>query len=298
VNWQQTLNPYWQLEAGLAWGENDQITLSTDPSTNVTTDTSSLEHDWLPKLGLIYTPDNSTHVRLAGWKGMDSEAVGDASLAPATLAGFMLNRTSDNYKLVRGVALGADKQLGAAWFLEGRVQRRWTDSPLNNGFATRFIPRLTDESRLALHWQPENQPLNFTLAYDDELFQLGDLRSFETNSVQEQHLRATQLDFRWFVNSQLTANFGLSHNQLDAIQQQTLCDLLAVSCSGIIVPFDVSQSFNNADASVSWKLNQHGSVDAGVRNAANTGILYTELDPLIPRFSQGRQVYAKVKLTW
>jgi hypothetical protein len=53
-----------------------------------------------------------------------------------------------------------------------------------------------------------------------------------------------------------------------------------------------------ADASVSWKFNQHGSLDAGVRNAANSGILYTELDPLIPRFSQRRLVYAKVKLSW
>jgi predicted Zn-dependent protease len=35
VNWQQTLNPYWQLEAGLAWGENDQIQspAGTDAST-------------------------------------------------------------------------------------------------------------------------------------------------------------------------------------------------------------------------------------------------------------------------
>jgi hypothetical protein len=292
VNWQQTLNPYWQLEAGLAWGENDQI------QSPAGTDASTYMHDWLPKLGLVYTPDNSTHVRLATWKGMDSNAVGDASLAPATLAGFMLNRTSDTYKMVRGVALGVDKQLGAAWLLEGRAQRRSTDTPLNNGFVTTLTPRQTNEFRLALHWQPENNLLNVTLTYDDELFQLGDLTSFEPNSIQEQHLRSAQLNLRWFVKQQLTANFDLSHNQLDAIQQMSLCDHVSFTCSLIPAPFDVTQRFNMADASVSWKFNQHGSLDAGVRNAANSGILYTELDPLIPRFSQGRLVYAKVKLSW
>ena len=297
VNWQQTLNPYWQLEAGLTWGEIDSVVISTDAGNPFNTSTN--EHDWLPKFGLIYTPDSATHVRLAAWKGLDSAAVGDASLAPATLAGFMLNRTSDNYKLVRGVALGADKQLGAAWLLEGHVQRRWTDEPFNNGNGgSQLTPRHTDESRLALHWQPDNPPLNVTLAYDDEFFQSDDPMYFEPSSVQEQHLRSAQLELRWLVSQKLTLNFAATHNQLDAIQQLASCVPVPYFCGHDPVPFDVSQRFNMTDASVNWKFNLHGSLDAGVRNAANTGILYTELDPLIPRFSQGRQVYAKVKLSW
>ncbi len=291
LDWQHTLNPYWQLEAGLGWGEYVVQSLALDNSGNLV-DNSTYVHDWLPKLGLVYTPDNSMHVRLAGWKGLDSAAAGDASLAPATLAGFMLNRTNDTYKLVRGVALGADKQLNAAWLLEGHAQRRWTDSPVFIDNATRLSPEHTDESRLALHWQPVNQPLNLTVAYDDEFYNYDDSKfSSQPNSLQEQHLRSAQVELRWFANSQWTANIGYSHNQLAAIQQSSDINLNPIL-------LDVSQSFNDVDASVSWKYNKTGTLDAGVRNAANTSILHTELDPLIPRFSQGRQVYAKVKLSW
>ena len=296
VNWQQTLNTYWQLEAGLTWGENDKIKISTDP--NNPSNASTSEHDWLPKLGLIYTPDIATHVRLAAWKGLDSAAVGDASLTPATLAGFLLNRTSDTYKLVRGFALGADQQLDAAWLFEGHVQRRWSDNPVKYNGVQQLTPMHADESRLALHWLPENHHLNVTLAYDDEFFQSDDPTLFVPNSVQEQHLRTAQLELRWFVNQKLTMNFVVSHNQLDAIQQLSMCDSVTFACGPVPVPLDVTQSFNMADAGVNWKFNQYGSLDAGVRNAANTGVLYTELDPFIPRFSQGCLLYTKLKLSW
>jgi len=291
VDWQQVLNSYWQLEAGMGWGEYVVQSLTFDNNGNLV-DNGTDVHDWLPKLGLVYSPDSATHIRFAAWKGLDSAAAGDASLAPATLAGFMLNRTNDTYKLVRGVALGADKQLNVGWLLEGRVQRRWTDTPENIANSTRLIPQHTDETRLALHWQPGDQSLNLTVTYDDEFYKYDDMKfNSLANSIQEQHLRSAQLDLRWFLSQQLTANFAWSHNQLDAIQQSSDINLNPIL-------LDVSQSFNMTDASVSWKFNQNSSLDTGVRNATNTNVLYTELDPLIPRFSQGRLVYTKLKLSW
>src|ERR1017187_5674312 len=32
VDWQQTLNPYWQLETGLAWGKKDRLWISSNNS--------------------------------------------------------------------------------------------------------------------------------------------------------------------------------------------------------------------------------------------------------------------------
>ena len=127
ANWQQTLNPYWQLEAGLAWGKNDLLNVS------YTGDFSVYQRNWLPKLGMLYTPDNATHLRLAVWKGLSDEAIGNASLAPASLAGIILERPGDTLQLVRAVALGANKQLAANWLLEGQAQRRWAESTINNG---------------------------------------------------------------------------------------------------------------------------------------------------------------------
>jgi len=133
--------------------------------------------------------------------------------------------------------------------------------------------------------------LNLTVTYDDEFYKYDDMKfNSLANSIQEQHLRSAQLDLRWFLSQQLTANFAWSHNQLDAIQQSSDINLNPIL-------LDVSQSFNMTDASVSWKFNQNSSLDTGVRNATNTNVLYTELDPLIPRFSQGRLVYTKLKLS-
>ena len=287
VDWQQALSPSWQLQAGLAWGKNDKLLIignNTDLSTHL--------RRWLPRLGLVYAPESGTHVRLAAWKNLDDAAVGNASLAPATLAGIVLNRPNDTYKLVRGIALGADKQLSSAWLLEGQAQRRWTDEPFfsaNTG--QKMGPQQLDQSCLALHWQPGDQAWQVALAYDDERIQ-NTPTSFSPDSLQEQHLRAQQLELRWLASSQWTANLAWSHNLLDAKQQ------LADSSFQLTTPLDVRQHFNQADASLNWKFNRAGSMGIGVRNASGSSFRYTEIDPLIPRFSKGRMGYARLKLVW
>jgi Flp pilus assembly protein TadD len=283
VDWQQTLNPRWQLEAGLAWGKNDKLQTSNN----------TYLRSWLPKLGLVYAPDSTTHVRFAAWKNLDNAAVGNASLAPAQLAGIVLNRQSDIYELVRGVALGADKQLDAAWLLEGQAQRRWADQPISVAGGQIINTMLIDESRLALHWQPDSHAFNATLAYDDELAQNPPFpEALESpDSVLRQHLRSEQLNLRWFASPQWTANLDWSYNLLNATQES-----YDVNYSPILL--DVRQHFSQANASVNWRFSRHGSLDAGVRNATNTGILYVEQDPLIPRFPQGRLEYAMLKFVW
>jgi len=282
ADWQRVLNPYWQLEAGLAWGKNDKLlnVFNANQDTHL--------RRWLPKLGLVYTPDNATHVRMAAWHGIDTAAIGNASLAPATLAGIVLNRPDDTYQLVRSVALGADRQLDSAWLLEGQSQRRWTDEPyfVND---QQMTPTRIDESRMALHWQ--SSLLMVTLAYDDERI-LNDANGVSPDSVLAQHLRSQQLGLRWLASEQWTANLAWSHNLLDATQQM----LDAVFQPTILV--DVSERFNQMDANLNWQFNRTGSVDIGVRNATNTPSQYTNIDPLIPRYSKGRLWYAKIKLVW
>ncbi|MGC1376140.1 MAG: tetratricopeptide repeat protein [Anaerolineales bacterium] len=279
MDWHQALNPYWQLEAGLAWGKND----------NGIGANSTYLRRWLPKLGAVYTPDSATHVRLAAWKNLNDAAVGNASLAQASLAGFVLNRQDDTYKLARGLALGADKQLDAAWLLEGQTQRRWADAPLFNGVQLMTTTQI-DESRLALHWQPQGTPWIASLAYDDEHIH-HDPKSLQNDSVIEQHLRSQQLGLRWLASSQWTASLGWSHNLLSATQQSS-------DTSNNAILLDIRQSFNQVDASLNWKFNRVGSVDMGVRNATNQSYQYTETDPLVPRFSMGRLSYARLKLVW
>jgi len=216
--------------------------------------------------------------------------VGNASLAPASVAGIVLNRPDDTYKLVRGAALGADKQLDAAWLLEAQAQRRWTDEPYFNGVNQLTTPQRVDESRLALHWQPGDHPLHLTLAYDDE-YVWNDPTFLWPNSVTQQHLRSEQLNVRWFASSQWTANLAWSHNLLSATQQSS-----DAAFNPILL--DVRDRFNQTDASLNWQFNRMGSVDIGVRNATNASFQYTEIDPLIPRFSKGRLTYGRLKLVW
>lgn len=283
ANWQQALNPYWQLEAGLTWGKH-YVLSSAIGDTRVS--------GWMPKLGLVYTPDSTTHIRLAAWKILDNAAVGNASLAPATLAGVELNRPGDNRKLVRGIALGADKQQGVAWLLEGQVQRRFEDTPaLQSGAQIMYSSRV-DESRLALHWRPDNQNLNVTLAYDNEFLQ-NNPASNPLDSVVRQHLRSQQLGLRWQASSQWAANLAWSRNRVAATHLSMDVNTFT------LVLLDAPESFNQTDASLSWQFIKRGSVDIGVRNATGKRFQYTSIDPLVPRFSKGgRLAYAKLKLIW
>jgi hypothetical protein len=240
---------------------------------------------------MVYTPDDAMHMRLAAWRGMGIPAVGDAALAPVSLAGILLNRPGDNGKLVHAVALRADRQLSPAWLLAVEAQRRRTDLPSIVNAVQILHDQQVNESRLALHWQPQEYPWAMSLAYDYESSQNATDYLWQ-DSVQEQSLRSQQLDLRWFASSQWTANLAWSHNRVAGTQQ---------SSDGFFTPLSLSyqDGFNQLDANVSWKFNgSRGLLAAGVRNATNAHFQYTEIDKLNPRFSNRRLVYATLKLGW
>ena len=286
ASWQQTLSPYWQLDAQLGWGKIEN-------QDHISVNSTSLAR-WLPRLGAVYAPDSGTHVRLAAWQGMDVHAVGDATLAPVSLAGILLTRPSDNGKLVRAVALGADKQLSNELLLAVDTQRRKTDEPVIFIAPQQDLLRQqVDESRLALHWQAHGKPWSASLAYDDECIG-NDLRSFAKDGVSEQHLRAQQLAVRWLASAQYTLNLTWSHNQVAGMEQYDIDPITANPVSRAY-----QDSFNQLDADVSWQFfGSRGLLTAGVRNATDARFHYTEIDKLNPRFSNGRMIYAKLKMAW
>jgi tetratricopeptide (TPR) repeat protein len=283
--WQQALDAHWQFDAHLAWA-------STELADNTGAGNDTHLKRWLPKLGLMYAPDGETHVRFAAWRGMDMSHIGDASLAPSALAGILLDRPGDNNingRLVHAVALSADKRLAPAWLLEGQAQRRKTDTPTPPLTGQTSIRHQLDEARLALHWQPGDQRWAATLAWDHEHYLAPPLAQFVSNdSVQEQRLRAQQLELRWFAGEQWTATLALSRNEVDGAMQAIWFSTL--------LPY--RDRFDQVDASLNWQFSRLGSLTAGVRNAADRRAQYTNLDPLAPRFSNGQLVYAKFRLAW
>lgn len=278
---QQMLNPHWQLDAQLAW-ENMDIRDNTGNGNDV-----SLER-WLPKLGLIYTPDDASHVRLAGWQDIYSDMVGGATLAPVSVAGIVTKRPDERNNLVQSVALGADRQLNSDWLLDGQAQRHIADQPGAHGSTTR---KKSDESRLALHWQPGSHSWVVSLAYEQENVQAPPLSDgWALDSVQEQRLRSQQLDLRWFASEQWTVHLDWSHNLVAATMQTSIDPF---TYTPILIPYQ--ESFDQMDASLDWQFNKAGSMNIGVRNATDKHFLYTNLDPLNPRFSTARLVYARLK---
>ena len=286
--WQQALTPHWQLDAGLGWGKvEDQDNFGHDNSTSLAR--------WLPRLGVVYAPDSGTHVRLAAWQGMGVTTVGDATLAPTSLAGVLLTRPGDGGNLVKAVSLSGDKQLSPAWLLAAETQQRKIDLPTMDssvGLQALFRTQV-DESRLALHWQPQGKPWGVSLAYDDERIQ-NDPRLFVKDSVSEQHLRSQQFTLHWLASVQCTVNLSWSHNQVAGMEQYD------ADWGGTNNPISRAyhDNFNQLDADLSWKFNKSGMLTAGVRNAADTHFKYSEIDKLNPRFSNGLLGYAKLKFGW
>jgi hypothetical protein len=228
--------------------------------------------------------------------------VGDATLDPATVAGMVMKRPGERNNLIQSAALAADRQLSSAWLLEGRAQQRYADQSVMvagqivpvPGYVT-FIRRQTDESRLALHWQPDGRPFMVGVAYDYERLKAppGLLFGYAPawDSVQDQRLRSHQLELRWFATEQWTMNLNWSRNLVAGTLQSS-----DINFSPILVPFQ--ESFNQTDASLAWRFKKSGSMNVGVRNAGNKHFQYTSLDPLNPRFSTARFAYARLSLAW
>ena len=296
--WQQTLTPHLKLDMELSVGKMDNLNSIIPPGT--TDNSTYLTPRWLPKLGLVYTPEPGMHLRLAAWKGMDISTTGDATLAPVSLAGFLLQRPTDINQtgmLVHSWALGADRQLSPAWMLDGETQQRRTDIPVIGLFVPNQQTLLNfqdDESKLALHWQPQGKPWTASLSYDYEHFQ-NDPNSGALDSVVNQNMRSEQLDMRWFANGQWTVNVKWSHNQV--IGNKFLNDYTLPFPYQVLLPYQ--ENFNQLDADMSWKFNRSGGIfTAGVRNATDKRYQYVEVDKLNPRFSTGRLLYTKLKLAW
>lgn len=295
--WQHAPNPYWQLDAGLGYGKmdnRDNLKTFIDNSTN-------LEH-WLPKFGAVYAPDDVTHLRLAAWQGMGVPAVGDAALAPVSLAGILLIRPADYGQLAHGIALGGDRQLSSTLMLEAGAQQRRTDQPVVYGGQQIFFKQHIDESRLSLHWQ--SKPWAVSLAYEDERIR-NDPTSSALNSVDEQHLYSQQLGIRWFAGERCTANLKWSHNHVTGTYRLTDTILWTPT---LMRPY--RHSFNQLDTDLDWKFNSFVSLTAGVRNVFDKRLqyldtssshllnLYSDIDPLNPRFSNGRLLYANLRIIW
>jgi len=225
---------------------------------------------------------------------MGMGGVGDATLAPVSLAGVLLTRYGDDGKLVRGVSLGADRQLSHDWLLAAEAQRRNTGIPSVDTFSRPgeqfFIRQQIDDPRLELHWQPEGKPWAVKFVYDYEHIQNEpDLTySQENDSVNEQSLHTQQLAVRWFASEKWTAHLAWSHNRVTGTQINPLLPTL--------LPYQ--DGFNQLDADLSWQFNARGLLTAGVRNAADTRFQYAEIDPLNERFSKGRLLYGKLKMAW
>ena len=284
---QQALGPQWQLDAGLGWGKIDK----QDNLRNLL-DNSTYLSRWLPKLGIVYAPDAASHVRLAAWQGMGASGAGDATLAPVSLAGVVLSRPGDDGRVVRAVALGADRQLNPSWLLDAEAQQRRTELPGVQQTGQILSNFEVDESKLMLHWQPQDKPLGVSLAYDYERTQ-NDPQAIALDSVNEQTLRSQQLELRWLAGEQWRVNLKWSHNQVNGTQKSTDLNTFMPILLGY------QDSFNQVDAGVSWQFNRARDVLIfGVRNAAGTNFKYLDTDPLNPRFSNGRLGYAKLKLAW
>ena len=288
ISSQQTFNPQWQLDWSLGWGQSRAVLVDGTGATTV--------QRVLPRLGVVYTPDTATHIRLAAWQGIGMRAVGDADLAPVSVAGIVQTRPSDAGKLVRAAALALDRQLGSDWLLEAQAQTRKTFEPAADGSGgTLFFYQKTDVVTAGMHWQPHTQSWTLGVSATYEKTR-NDENALANDDVDKQTLRAVQLDTRWFISPQWRAQLVLSRNWV-AGYQQVPSGVFQVPVVPTTTPYGTV--FNQADVAVVWQLPQRlGQLQLGVRNLGDTRFQYTDPDPLTPRFSIGRLVYGSMKLMW
>ncbi len=274
------------LHTEIAWGRSAVLYKKT-PQSN-----TDLRR-WLPKLGIIFTPDAATTLRAAKWRSIGIPTVGGAALAPASLGGTILSRPEDYGDLVDAVSVAGERQINPSWLITASGQKREAGTPgIDNTGATVgfvFITQKYTEAQLALHWQPIAYPWVISLSQHYERIRNDSILT-APDSIDHQSLRSQQLNVRWVASATWMLNVLWSHNQVDGT-------LKAGDQLGDTTFTDVNDRFNQVDANLTWKSNdQSGSVIMGVRNATDQSFTYTETDKLSPRFSAERLLYAKFKL--
>ena len=276
-------NPQLKIDWGIGWGQ-----ILNQPMGG----TKIVAQSWLPRIGVVFSPDIVTHLRFAAWQGLGMRSVGNAELAPVSWAGIVQTRPGDTGKRVRAVALGLDRQLGQDWLVEASAQTRTIADPFPdpvNVDQTDFSIQRVQNRRVGLYWQPHQLSWAMGLSGEYEKTRNDDF-IFQLNSVGQQTLGAGQLDVRWFVNTHLSAHVKLSRNWVNGLLQVPTAPL----------PSPYSNVYNQIDVSVVWKLakNNNSQAQIGIRNLSDTRFQYTDPDPLSPRFSIGRLVYGTLNFSW
>ena len=280
---QRQFNPHWRTEWSLGWGQSRSERVGGSADTVI--------QRWLPRIGVVYAPDAVTHVRFAAWQGLGLGSIGNAELAPVSVAGVVQTRPGDKGRIVRAWALGLDRQLAPDWLLAASSETRTTAEPYSFGDGVTLLSdQKTRTAKLRLQWLPQYVPLSIGLSGEYEKTRNSNIDLLlQPDSVDKQTLRALQLDTRWFISSQVSMQLQLSRNWVAGAQQ-----VLALATT---TPY--ANAFNQVDAAVVLQLPKRiGQAQLGVRNLADTHFQYTDPDPLSPRFSIGRLVYGSVRLMW
>ncbi len=282
VSAQGQLSSQWKIDWGMGWG---QIWNQIPGGSKV------IVQSWLPRVGIVFSPDPVSHLRLAAWQGLGINSVGNAGLAPISLAGIVQTRPGDTGKRVRAAALGLDRQLSQDWLVDFSGELRTIAEPFADQVSvgqTAFSLQRIHNAHVGLHWQPHQFSWAIGLSGEYEKTRNDD-RVTRLDSLSNQALRAVQLDLRWFVNPTMSAHLKWSRNWVVGSQ--------LVPSTGMLSPY--ADVYNQADVSVVWQLPKNkGQTQLGVRNMGDTRFRYIDPDPLSPRFSTGRLVYGTLNFVW
>lgn len=238
------------------------------------------KHDQVnPKLGVVWSPTQTTTVRAAAFKTYKRTLITDQTLEPTQVAGF--NQFFDDVNGTKAwrYGVGVDQKFARSVFGGVEVSKRELDSPFTVG--TTLNEEHIDEwgARAYGYWTPRT----WLALRADYLYDKWERRDGLPGRPTDLETHRVPLSASVFHGSGLSAMAVATY----------------VKQEGEFLQGPGSSSFWLADFAVKYRLpKRHGFITAGVRNAGDKSFQFYDIDPKNPRFLPVQMVYIQGTLTF
>ena len=251
------------------------------------------EKQFNPKLGLIWTPQPRTTLRLAAFRVMGRDTVGDQTLEPTQVAGFNQFFDDQNSTDSKRYGIGIDQQLTPNFQAGLELSGRDLDIPIAASNAINSVEREEVLGRAYIYWLPHDK-LALTIEYQYEQTETAEELVFSDDIL---NIKTHRLPLT--LNIFNDNGFSFSSTASFISQEIAFFD----AGTGFIPPVN-SKTFGDdqfwvVDAEFSYKLpSRLGGISVRVKNLFDENFHFQDTDTANPTVAKERLILGQLTIAF
>ena len=251
------------------------------------------ERHFNPKLGMIWTPQSATTIRLAAFRVLGRDTVGDQTLEPTQIAGFNQFFDDHNSTDSKRYGIGIDQQLTANFQAGLELSGRDLNIPIAASNTINSVERDEVLGRAYMYWLPHDK-LALTIEYQYEQTETAEELVFSDDILD---IKTHRLPLTLSVFNE--NGFSFSSTASFISQEIVFFD----AGTGFAPPINLKtfgdDQFWVVDAEFSYKLpSRLGAISVRIKNLFDENFHFQDTDTANPTVAKERLILGQLTIAF